>query len=61
MYEILFHDGHTDIVNREEAEQIAYDANDCERNDISQIHFIKKDGTLGRTVWTDEEGFIGRF
>jgi len=61
MYEILFHDGHVDTASKEEAEQIAYDANDCERTDVSQIHFIKKDGTLGRTVWTDEEGFIGRF
>ena len=61
MYEILFYDGHTEKVDQETAEQIAYDADGCERTDISQIHFIKKDGKLGRTVWTDEEGFIGRF
>ena len=61
MYEVLFHDGHTITVEKEEAEQIAYDANDCERIDVSQVCFIKKDGTLGRTIWTDEEGFVGRF
>ena len=61
MYEILFHDGHTEIVDRETAGDIAYAAYCCDRTDISQVHYIKKDGSLGRTVFTDEEGFIGKF
>ena len=56
-YEILYHDGKTEIVDGDKAETIALEADGCDRDDISQIHELEDGGTLGKTMWTDEEGF----
>lgn len=56
-YEILYMDGHTENMDAVSAENIALEAENFERDDISQIHELEADGSLGKTMWTDEEGF----
>jgi hypothetical protein len=31
-----------------------------ERDDVNMIHELEKDGSLGRTIWTEEEGLFVR-
>lgn len=59
-YEILFTDGHTEIVDHETMEDLVYELESFERDDVSQIHELNEDGSLGETIWTEEEGlFVG--
>ena len=57
-YEILFTDKHEEIVDEETVEEIIQELEMCERWDVSQIHELESDGSLGRTIWTEEEGLF---
>jgi hypothetical protein len=57
-YEILFTDKHTETVDRETMEEIVDELEMCDRWDVSQIHELKRDGSLGKTLWTEEEGLL---
>lgn len=56
-YEILYHDRHTEVVDRDTVDTIINDLEMFERTDISQIHLLKDDGDF-ETVWTEEEGLF---
>jgi putative heme iron utilization protein len=60
-YEILYHDRHTEVVDRDTIDTIITDLETFKRTDISQIHLLKDDGDF-ETVWTEEEGlFVSGF
>lgn len=61
-YEILYFDGHEEIKNYEETSKIVDELEMFERDDVSQIHRVCKNGKLGKTIWTEEEGlFVKHF
>jgi hypothetical protein len=57
-YEILYLDGHTEIVDQSTMDDLVYELESFERDDVNQIHEINPDGTLGETIWTEEEGLF---
>jgi hypothetical protein len=60
LFEILYHDTHTEIMNKEDTSELIDKLESFERTDVSQIHRIYKSGKLGKTIWTDEEGLFVR-
>ncbi len=58
-YEVLYTDRHTEIVDRDTVETMIDQLELFERWDVSQIHRLKKNGDFD-SVWTEEEGIIGR-
>lgn len=58
-YELLFFDGHTEIVDETEIDQIIDELELFERDDINQVHLLKDDGDF-ETIWTEEEGLFVR-
>lgn len=59
-FEILFNNGKTEIWNGTDTENLIYELESFERDDVSQIHELEEDGSLGKTIWTEEEGlFVG--
>lgn len=59
-YEILFFDRHTEIVDRQTMESIVDELELFERDDVNQIHELEDNDTLGKTIWTEEEGLFVR-
>ena len=57
-YEILYSDRHTEVVDHKTMEDLVYELESFERDDVSQIHEYKEDGSLGETIWTEEEGLF---
>lgn len=59
-YEILFNDSHTEIVNHETMENLVYELESFERDDVSQIHEYDENNPdeVGKTIWTEEEGLF---
>jgi hypothetical protein len=59
-YEILFNDRHTEIVDHETMENLVYELESFERDDVSQIHEYdeSKPDEVGKTIWTEEEGLF---
>jgi hypothetical protein len=39
-------------------EDLVYELESFERTDVSQIHELEEDGSLGETIWTEEEGLF---
>ena len=60
LFEILYHDTHTEIMNKEDTSKLVDELEMFERTDVSQIHRICKSGKLGKTIWTEEEGLFVR-
>lgn len=61
-YEILYLDKHTEIVDEQTVDTMINELEMFERTDVNQIHELEEDGTLGRTIWTEEEGlFVSDF
>lgn len=59
-YEILFNDRHTEIVDHETMENLVYELESFERDDVSQIHEYDESNPdeIGETIWTEEEGLF---
>ena len=57
-YEVLFFDGHIEIMNHDDTVELVDLLEAFEQDDVSQIHRLNKDGTLGKTIWTEEEGLL---
>lgn len=59
-YEILFNDRHTEIVDHETMENLVYELESFERDDVSQIHEYNESNPdeVGETIWTEEEGLF---
>ena len=60
-YEILYSDGHSELVDNETMEELIYELESFERADVSQVHELEEDGSLGETIWTEEEGLFGSY
>lgn len=45
-----------EIVDYETVMDIIHDLESLKRDDVSMIHELNSDGTLGSTIWTFEEG-----
>ena len=60
LFEILYLDKHTEIMNKEDTSKLVDELEMFERTDVSQIHRICKSGKLGKTIWTEEEGLFVR-
>jgi hypothetical protein len=60
MFEILYTNGTTEIMNKEDTSKLVNELEMFERDDVSQIHRISKSGKLGKTIWTEEEGLFDR-
>ena len=60
LFEILYHDTHTEIMNYEDTSKLVDKLECFGRTDVSQIHRIYKSGKLGKTIWTEEEGLFVR-
>ena len=56
MYEVLFMDRHTEILDFDSVDNLIDELECFGRDDVCQIHELEDDGTLGQTVWTEEEG-----
>lgn len=59
-YEILYTDGKVEIVDQETMENLVYELESFERDDVSQIHEYDEKHTdeVGKTIWTEEEGLF---
>jgi hypothetical protein len=57
-YEVLYSDRHTEIVDEETVSNLIDQLELFERTDVLQIHRIYKNGKLGKTIWTEEEGLF---
>lgn len=57
-YEILYTDGHTEVVDHETMENLVYELESFERDDVSQIHSVTETGEIDKTIWTEEEGLF---
>ena len=59
-YEILYTDGKVEIVDQETMENLVYELESFERDDVSQIHEYdeKNIDEVGKTIWTEEEGLF---
>lgn len=59
-YEILYTDGKVEIVDHDTMENLVYDLESFERDDVSQIHVYneKNPSKVGKTIWTEEEGLF---
>ena len=55
-FEVLYTDRHVEIVDSDTVETLINELELFERWDVSQIHELNKNGSLGRTIWTEEEG-----
>ena len=59
-YEILYTNGKVEIVDQETMENLVYELESFERDDVSQIHEYDENNTdeVGKTIWTEEEGLF---
>ena len=59
-YEILYTNGNVEIVDHDTMENLVYDLESFERDDVSQIHVYneKNPSKVGKTIWTEEEGLF---
>ena len=57
-YEVLYKDKHTEIVDEDTVNDLISELELFERIDVSQIHLLNPDNTLGDTIWTEEEGLF---
>ena len=57
-YEVLYHDRHTEIVDEDTVNDLIAELESFDRTDVSQIHQLNDDDSLGDTIWTEEEGLF---
>lgn len=57
-YEVLYHDRHTEIVDEDTVNDLIDELELFDRTDVSQIHQLNDDDSLGDTIWTEEEGLF---
>jgi hypothetical protein len=59
-YEILYTNGKVEIVDHDTMEDLVYELESFERDDVSQIHEYDENNPdeVGETIWTEEEGLF---
>lgn len=60
-YEVLFLDRHIEIVDFDTVDNLIDELECFGRDDVCQIQRLRKDGKLGKTIWTEEEGLHVRY
>lgn len=59
-YEIMFKNGKTEIMNSNDTEDLIYELESFERDDVNMIDEIDENGESIKRIWTEEEGlFVG--
>ena len=59
-YEIMFKNGKLEIMNSSDTEDLIYELESFERDDVNMIDEIDENGESIRRIWTEEEGlFVG--
>ncbi len=59
-YEIMFKNGKIEIWNSSDTEDLIYELESFERDDVNMIDEIDETGEFIRRIWTEEEGlFVG--
>lgn len=59
-YEVLYTNRKVEIVDFDTVDKLIDELEMFERFDVSQIHKLKSNGDIGKTVWTEEEGLFMR-
>lgn len=57
-YVVSYLDGREEIMDQEEVEDLILELEGFERYDVNMINVYRKDGQVGKTVWTEEEGLF---
>lgn len=59
-YEILYLNGKVEIVDHDTMENLVYELESFERDDVNQIHEYDENNPdkVGKTIWTEEEGLF---
>ena len=60
-YDVLFLDRHIEVVDFDTVDNLIDELECFGRDDVCQIHRLRKDGKLGKTIWTEEEGLHVRY
>lgn len=59
-YEIMFKDGKLEIWNSKDTEDLIYELESFERDDVNMIDEVDENGKYVKRIWTEEEGlFVG--
>ena len=59
-YEIMFKNGKIEIWNSSDTEDLIYDLESFERDDVNMIDEVDENGEYVKRIWTEEEGlFVG--
>ena len=57
-FEIMFKNGKLEIWNSKETEDLIYELESFERDDVNMIDEIDENGESIRRIWTEEEGLF---
>ena len=57
-YEINFKDGRNEIWNSSDTEELIYELESFERDDVNMIDEIDDNGEFVKRIWTEEEGLF---
>lgn len=59
-YKVFYFNGHTEIIDKYTLEDLIYDLESFERDDVNQIQEYDENNPdeLGETIWTEEEGLF---
>ena len=57
-YEIMFKNGKIEIWNSNDTEDLIYELESFERDDVNMIDEIDENGESIRRIWTEEEGLF---
>lgn len=61
-YEIMFKNGKFEIWNSKDTEDLIYELESFERDDVNMIDELNENGECVKRIWTEEEGlFVGDF
>lgn len=57
-YEIMFKNGKTEIWNSSDTEDLIYELESFERDDVNMIDEVNDNGESIKRIWTEEEGLF---
>lgn len=57
-YEIMFKNGKLEIMNSSDTEDLIYELESFERDDVNMIDEIDDNGEFIKRIWTEEEGLF---
>lgn len=57
-YEIMFKNGKIEIWNSSDTEDLIYELESFERDDVNMIDEVDENGEYVKRIWTEEEGLF---